>query len=160
MSIYGRGPDVDYLKVLAQHYRIADKVTFKGQTDDVRAIWAENHLLVLPSRVESAPLTLVEAMLCGRPAVVTDVGGVLEWARDPETAFVSEGIHIEGFRAALERAWSGRATWHTMGLRARERALGMLDPDPGGTVLKIIEEVHEESVRAAGRAIMPVKVLH
>jgi len=152
LSIYGRGPDVDYLKALAQHYRIAEKVTFKGQTDDVRAIWAENHLLVLPSHVESAPLCLVEAMLCGRPAVVTDVGGVLEWAAEPETAFVSHGIHIEGFRAALERAWSARAAWHTIGLRAREKALGMLDPDPGGTVLKIIEEVHAESSVASAIA--------
>src|SRR5579859_4294452 len=75
LSLFGEGPDKEYLQTLADHYAIAGRVAFRGQVGDIRAIWAESDLLVLPSRVEGTPLALVEAMLCGRPAVVTDVGG-------------------------------------------------------------------------------------
>jgi len=139
LSIYGEGPHLAHLRLLADHYQISDRVTFKGHASDVRAIWADNHLHLLPSRNESAPLVLVEAMLCGRPSVATDVGGIREWISEPETGFVSEGINIESFQAALERAWSAQIDWESIGERARAKALQMLDPDPGGTVLKILE---------------------
>jgi glycosyltransferase involved in cell wall biosynthesis len=145
LSIYGDGPHLQQLKVLSEHYQIAERVAFKGYSNDVRAVWADSHLLAMPSRVESSPLTLVEAMLCGRPSVVNDVGEVREWTSEPETGFISEGTDIESFVDALERAWSARAEWVSIGQRAREKALQMIDPDPGGTVLKILEEV------AAGR---------
>ena len=148
LSIYGDGPHLQHLKVLSEYYQIAERVAFKGYSNDIRAVWAENHLLAMPSRVESSPLTLVEAMLCGRPSVVNDVGGVREWTSEPETGFISDGTDIESFVAALERAWSARAEWVSIGERARERALQMIDPDPGGTVLKILEEVAAE--RRAG----------
>jgi len=144
LSIYGIGPHLEHLRVLAEHYRIGQRVAFMGYGSDVRAVWAENHLLVLPSRVESAPLVLVEAMLCGRPSVVNNVGGVCEWTSEPATGFVSEGIHIKSFREALERGWQVRGEWASIGLRAREKALQMLDPDPGDTVLKILQEVEME----------------
>ena len=97
LSIYGDGPHRPQLERLAEHYRINDRVVFKGYMQDVRAIWAENHLLALPSRNESAPLALVEAMLCGRPSVANDVGGICEWVSEPETGFISRGIDIESF---------------------------------------------------------------
>ena len=140
LSIYGAGPNLWHLQILAEHYHIAERVTFKGYTHDVRAIWAENHILALPSRIESAPLVLVEAMLCGRPSVANDVGGIREWISEPETGFISDGIDIDSFQAALERAWSARSEWEAIGLRARAKALQMIDPDPGGTVLKILLE--------------------
>jgi glycosyltransferase involved in cell wall biosynthesis len=141
LSIYGDGPHLPHLKLLAEHYQIAERVAFKGYVQDIRAIWTDHHILVLPSRNESAPLALVEAMLCGRPSITNDVGGIREWISEPETGFVSDGIGIESFQSALVRAWSARSEWEAIGQRAREKALGMLDPDPGGTVLKILSEV-------------------
>lgn len=141
LSIYGAGPHTENLKVLANHYGIATKVEFKGHVHDIRAVWAENHILALPSRNESAPLVLVEAMLSGRPAVATNVGGITEWLDDTETGFISEGIHVDSFQRALRRAWDARSSWAELGIRAREKALRMMDPDPGSTVLKLLQEV-------------------
>jgi glycosyltransferase involved in cell wall biosynthesis len=138
LSIYGEGPHTAHLKLLSKHYQISERVAFKGHLADVRAIWANNHLLALPSRNESAPLVLVEAMLCGRPSVSNDVGGVREWVSEPETGFISEGIDIESFQRALERAWSARSDWEAIGQRAHEKALKMLNPDPGLAVLNLL----------------------
>jgi glycosyltransferase involved in cell wall biosynthesis len=144
LSIYGVGPHLRQLQILAEHYEIAERVAFKGYARDVRAIWAENHILALPSRNESAPLVLIEAMLCGRTSVANNVGGIHEWINEPETGFISEGIDIDSFQSALERAWSARSEWEAIGQRAREKAMKMIDPDPGGTVLNILLEVAAE----------------
>jgi glycosyltransferase involved in cell wall biosynthesis len=144
LSIYGDGPHMQHLTILAEHYGIAERVSFKGHASDVRAIWAENHILALPSRNESAPLVLVEAMLCGRPSVANDVGGIREWISEPETGFISDGIDIDSFQDALERAWGARSEWEAIGQRAKDKALQMLDPDPGGSLLNILMEVARE----------------
>jgi glycosyltransferase involved in cell wall biosynthesis len=140
LSFYGGGRDLGYLRELAVHYALAEKVQFRGHVPDVRAIWAANDLLVLPSRVEGAPLALREAMLCGRPSVVTDVGGTTEWVEEGHTGFVADGVTARSLGAALERAWAARAQWTDIGARAHAVALERHDPSPGRTLLRILEE--------------------
>jgi glycosyltransferase involved in cell wall biosynthesis len=141
--LYGSGPDQAYLEDLAQHYGIADRIKFMGHVSDVRSIWANNHLLVLPSRAEGTPLALVEAMLCGRPVVVTDVGGNTEWIEESYTGFIAEAATAQSFSAALERAWLERDNWKQLGLKAHEYALTKLDLPPGRSLLKLILNASE-----------------
>jgi glycosyltransferase involved in cell wall biosynthesis len=138
LRLYGDGRDGKHLAALAQHYGIADRVEFCGQVNDVRSIWQANHLLVLPSRGEGTPLALVEAMLCGRAAVVTDVGGNAEWIDDGQTGFVAEAATARSFGAALERAWLAKAELQKMGSKGREVALGKFDKSAGKSLLKIL----------------------
>ena len=141
LSLYGEGPDRGYLEALAAHYGIADKVTFVGFVKDVRAIWARNHILLLPSRAEGVPMVVVEAMLCGRPSVVTDVGAMPEWIQDQETGFIAGASSAKLLDAALDRAWSDREDWERMGTQARESALAQLDRSPGRTLLNLLHDV-------------------
>ena len=140
LELYGEGRDRKYLESLAKYYGIAERVQFCGQTDDIRSVWQANHLLVLPSRAEGTPLALVEAMLCGRPAVVTDVGGNTEWVEDRETGFVAEASTKRSFGAALERAWLARARWQAMGKQARDNALIKFDQSAGKSLLRVVVE--------------------
>jgi glycosyltransferase involved in cell wall biosynthesis len=100
--------------------------------NDIRAIWEQNHLLVLPSRYEGLPLALVEAMWCGRPAVVTDVGGNAELCGDDETGFVAPAANLRSFNQALRRAWERRAEWPRLGQEARSRIEKLMPKDPVG----------------------------
>lgn len=138
LSLYGEGPSRAYLEELARHYGIAEHVKFKGHVGDVRSIWKENHLLLVPSRQDSAPLSLVEAMLCGRPSVVTDVGGITEWVEEGKTGFVGAAPTPRSIGAALERAWQSQADWREMGERAHEVALAKIDPSPGRSLLRVV----------------------
>jgi glycosyltransferase involved in cell wall biosynthesis len=113
-------------------YSQLEKVHFRGHVNDVAAIWALNHLLVLPSRFEGLPLALVEAMWCGRPSIVTDVGGNAELCRDGETGFVAAAPVAGLFEQTMEEAWDHRAEWRKMGEAARWRAEQMLTKDPVG----------------------------
>lgn len=138
LRFYGAGPDKDYLVDLAAHYRLSDRVTFEGHISDIRKLWEKNQLLVLASRIEGTPLALVEAMFCGRPAVVTDAGGNAEWIEDGQSGFVSPGTTAQSFRAALERAWEVRATWSEMGRKAHAAAEKRYAVSPGTHLLEVI----------------------
>lgn len=59
-----------------------------GHVSDVRSIWKQAHIAVLPSRREGLPKSLLEAAACGRPIVATDVPGCREVARNDINAFL------------------------------------------------------------------------
>jgi glycosyltransferase involved in cell wall biosynthesis len=136
----GRGPDQAYLEQLVKYYDLGQRVIFRGQISDIRKLWESAHLLVMPSRYEGTPLALVEAMLCGRPAVVTDVGGNSEWISEGENGFIAPAAIPKYFSQALERAWRARDQWQEFGRRARETALRLYDPKPGETILKLLTD--------------------
>ena len=143
LALFGTGPEERYLRALTAHYGLGDRVELRGHAPDMRAVWAESHLLVMPSRAEGTPLALVEAMLCGRPAVGTDVGGIAEWVAEGETGFLAEAPTARSFGAALERAWASRGRWAGLGRAARDAALTLHDPDAGGTLLRMLEAATE-----------------
>lgn len=143
LRLYGDSPNQAYFDELAARYGIADRVDFCGHVADVRGIWADNHLLVMPSRQESAPLAVVEAMLCGRPVVATDVGGMREWVDEGQHGFLAEAPLPRYLDAALERAWQARDRWPDLGRQAHAQAAGQIDPNPGKSLLDLL-------VRASG----------
>jgi glycosyltransferase involved in cell wall biosynthesis len=144
LNLYGTGPDEAYLQELIAFHNLSDRVVLKGHAGDMRRVWAENQIQLMPSYGEGTPLSLVEAMLCGRPAVVTDVGGNGEITQAGETGFVAEAASVHSFGKALEEAWESRSRWREMGKRAHEKALHFIDPDPGKTLL-------DEMMKPGGR---------
>jgi glycosyltransferase involved in cell wall biosynthesis len=138
LRLYGQGRDEAYLRKLARRRGIAERVVFCGHVGDVSSIWRDNHLNVMASRNEGTPLALVEAMLCGRPSVVSDVGGHAEWVIEPHGGFLAEAPSVRSFGAALERAWAARADWEHLGRTAHQAALERVDPRPGRTLLELV----------------------
>ncbi len=57
-------------------------VEWLGPQDDIRAIWEQAHVCVLPSYREGLPKALLEAAACGRPMITTNVPGCREVVRD------------------------------------------------------------------------------
>jgi L-malate glycosyltransferase len=138
--LYGSGPDQAYLEGLAKHFGIAHRIQFMGHVDDVRSIWIENHIHLLPSRAEGTPLALVESMLCGRPAVVNDVGGNAEWVEEGQTGFIAEGPTPNAFSTALNRAWLAHDNLKEMGVKSHDYAVAKLDKSPGKSFLNLVLE--------------------
>lgn len=61
---------------------LADAVEMTGKRSDIPLLLAGMDVFVLPSRREGFPVSIIEAMACGRAVVATDVGGVREIIND------------------------------------------------------------------------------
>jgi glycosyltransferase involved in cell wall biosynthesis len=138
LNLFGEGVHELALRRLAGMLQL-DQVHFRGYVPDIKAIWEHNHLLVLPSRYEGLPLALVEAMWCGRPAVVTDVAGNAEVCADNETGFVAPAPTVSLLADTLERAWGRREDWQRMGQVARARAESQIPRDPISVFSEILK---------------------
>jgi glycosyltransferase involved in cell wall biosynthesis len=126
---YGEGVNKQALAEMVRLLEVRN-VKFAGYVADVEQIWKESHALVLPSRSEGLPLALVEAMLYGRPSIVTRVGGMAEVVADNVTGFIAAAPTAEAFDEALERAWAQRRDWRQIGMRAADSIRKIVPPDP------------------------------
>ncbi|WP_188507610.1 glycosyltransferase family 4 protein [Parapedobacter pyrenivorans] len=116
ITFVGRGEDEDALREMAELLDV-ENITFLGFKTNVSAVWESHHALILPSRSEGLPLTIVEAMRAGRPVITTAVGGNAELLTEGETGFIG-GADELSFEAAMLRAWEARDRWEEMGKKA------------------------------------------
>jgi glycosyltransferase involved in cell wall biosynthesis len=140
VTLAGGGENERTLRRLATVMRLAN-VEFAGFVEDVEEFWTRHHALVLPSRYEGMPLSLVEAMLCGRAAIVTDVGGNCELVRDGLNGFVAKAPTAEFVDEAMERAWENRRRLREMGEAAARDVRAWVSADPVGEFVRELESV-------------------
>lgn len=129
VDFYGAGPHEASLRALADSLKL-DQVHFQKRTEDIEGLWATHHALILPSRWEGLPLVLVEAMMCGRTAIVTDVGGNSEIVDDNQTGFMAQAPTAVSLDEAMERAWQARDCWEEIGKKAQHKIQQMVPPHP------------------------------
>jgi glycosyltransferase involved in cell wall biosynthesis len=129
LRLYGEGPMKDILQRLAHRFGLADRVVFAGVAD-VEKIWTENHVLVMPSRYEGLPLAMVEAMLCARPVIATDVAGHAEIIADGITGFLAGPPTPATVASALERFWERRDDAENIGRAGARRIRELLPANP------------------------------
>lgn len=118
LNIYGEGAGIGYLKDLSSFYDIADRITFHGYVQNIYEAWVINHILLIPSAGEGLPISLVEAMACARPSIVTDVGGNKELITKYTTGFIADSPTVESFSLAMENAWLNKTEWEQIGVQS------------------------------------------
>ena len=129
LHLYGNGDNRGGLERLAQRLGLSDRMVFEGHVADVERIWALNHVLVMPSRIEGLPLAVIEAMLCGRPVVATEMAGA-EVVEDGTTGFLAEAATVSCLARALERFWARKEDVREIGATAAQRVRHLVPPDP------------------------------
>ncbi len=80
--IVGDGEDRDELQASSRQLGLADSVTFTGWRRDLPAIYADLDALVVSSRNEGTPVSVIEAMAASVPVVATRVGGISDLLQD------------------------------------------------------------------------------
>lgn len=129
VDFYGLGGNRDGLIAMAEHLG-CENVRFVGHVSDIAKVWETHHGLVLASRAEGLPLVLVESMLAGRVAIISEAGGSAEVIKDGENAFLMQGYSEDALDAAMERAWQAREHWHDIGKKAADSIRQLVPPEP------------------------------
>lgn len=90
--------------------------------DELRAEIAAAGLLVLPSAVEIAPISVMQGMAAGLPAIATDVGGTRHLVEDGRTGRLVPADDVEALATALRSTLDDPEGASAMGAAARVEA--------------------------------------
>jgi glycosyltransferase involved in cell wall biosynthesis len=120
-AIMGNGPESGRLRMLARELGLAEVVDFPGYVPKEDAL-GRLAVFVVSSFLESGPLTLLEAMAAGVPAVATRVGGINEIASEGTAQLVPAGDD-GALAAAIARLLDDPALRERQALAARDRVL-------------------------------------
>ncbi|GEM_PF-457975 len=94
LVLLGDGGEKDKLKKLVKFLKIEDKVIFPGYRSDVPRFMRSTDILVMPSDYEGLPITHIEALFCGVPAVISRFVPSLEIAADASLMCRRDPNHI------------------------------------------------------------------
>jgi len=108
-----------------------------GRREDMPQVYAQSHIVCLPSYREGLPKSLLEAASCGRPIVTTNVPGCRDVVRDGDNGLLVEAREAAALANALARLLADPALRLKMGQRGRERVLNEFSQE------KIVAQVME-----------------
>ena len=138
VDFYGGGSNKRGLEHLIKTAELKN-LRIAGHVDGIERVWSLHHALVLPSRFEGLPLAVVEAMLCGRPCIATDVAGVGEVMRDGVNGFLASAPTVRLLDDALERAWARRQELQAIGQIAAVDIRQLVPRDPIAAFIRELE---------------------
>jgi glycosyltransferase involved in cell wall biosynthesis len=95
--IAGEGPEAERLREKAAALGLAERVRFAGHVTEMCEIYAAAAVLLLTSRYEGTPLTVLEAMAMRVPVVASRLDGIAEVIADGEDGFLLERQDVNGF---------------------------------------------------------------
>jgi glycosyltransferase involved in cell wall biosynthesis len=159
-TVAGDG-DVARYRSAAEECGIAGTVRFTGWIDapEVHRLSREADIVVLPSRSEALPLTLLEGACAGAALVATAVGEIPDIVHDGVNGLLV-GIDADELATALERLITERDTLASMQMASRQIYSEKFSLDAFATALRAIYlELAEEATTAREPVIEPRSAL-
>ena len=123
--IFGGDGEVEKNKRLAEELDIAGRCEFRGWVtgNEREALFERAALYCLPSKNEGLPMSMLEAMARGIPAVVTPVGGVPQVIEDGVNGFLVNVDDIETLSKRLIALLENTGLREKVGVASRETIL-------------------------------------
>lgn len=125
LLVAGDGPQRAQLMAQADA-ALPGRVRFIGNVEEPSSVYAAADALLLTSDTEGLPGVVIEAGLCGRPAIATRVGGVPDAVIDGRTGATAPIDDLPGLVRAARHVLDNSPT---LGAAARDHCLGRYDID-------------------------------
>jgi glycosyltransferase involved in cell wall biosynthesis len=100
-AVAGTGEEEAALREQAQRLGIADRVRFLGFVREMTELYPAIDFLLLTSKYEGLPITILEAMASGVPIVASKLDGIAEVLTDREDAALVPDQNAEAFATRL-----------------------------------------------------------
>ena len=97
-----------------QNYQVeyeSEKIQFRGRMDNPMSVLKSADLLVVPSRADSCPNTVMEALFTGIPVIGSRAGGIPEILQDDEALFEAE---YHAVRERIEHFYRDRSAYERL----------------------------------------------
>lgn len=101
----------------------AHHVHLLGVRRHVAPLFAAADVFLLPSRVESFPISIMEAMTMGLPVVASTAGGIPDLVRDGKDGFLHEADDLDGMARSVVALLDDAALRERLGAAGRRRIL-------------------------------------
>jgi glycosyltransferase involved in cell wall biosynthesis len=123
VDLAGSGALLGRFEALSRRLGVGDAVTFLGQQtlEQLAALYRGGSFLVLPSSREALGKVVVEAGLCGLPAIGSRIGGIPEVIDDGVNGWLVTPGDAGDLAAAIRRGLENPALLEQMGQASRER---------------------------------------
>ncbi len=127
--IVGEGPEKHRLQQLIQRLGLGERVQLLGALfqDEVARLYDWSQVLVLSSRSEGTPMTIIEAMAKARPVVAPRFTAIPEMVEDGQTGLLFEPGSVTDLAAKLARLASDPELRVKLGTAARQQAAAKFD---------------------------------
>ena len=121
LVIIGDGPERPHLQALIDQLAASDRVHLLGQRNDIAKLLPLFDLFTLWSETEGLSCSIAEAMSCGLPALVSDVGGNHELITHDQSGYLIPAEHQSELAAHLQKLCIDNQLRRQIGAAARLR---------------------------------------
>jgi glycosyltransferase involved in cell wall biosynthesis len=121
MVMLGNGSQAGLLRQIFDRGGVEERVYFPGQVSqaDLPRYYRNADLYVSASHSDGTSISLLEAMACGKPVLVADIPGNLEWVTPEANGWIFPDGNAEAMAQAILQAVEQRAHITEMGRAAR-----------------------------------------
>ena len=129
LLMLGNGSQAGVLRRIFSQGGVEERVHCPGQVSqaDLARYYRSADLYVSASHSDGSSISLLEAMACGRPAIVSDIPGNREWVTPGENGWWFPDGDADALAQAILQAVEQRASLPAMGRKARQLAESRAD---------------------------------
>jgi L-malate glycosyltransferase len=146
LLLLGDGSEAPGIKATLAEGAMAERVQFGGRVsqEELPDRYRMADLYVSASHIDGSSVSLMEALACGTPALVSDIPANREWVEEGFNGWLFPDGDAEALADRLVETWGRRAELPVYGRRARETAERKAD---WAENFRILLHSYEEAVR-------------
>jgi len=124
LMLLGGGSQAPLIHRLLQQGGVWERVSMPGQVsqNDLPRWYHRAHLFISPAHVDGSSVSLMEALACGLPCLVSDIPANREWIREGINGWLFPDGDAEALAARITTLIAQRATWSEVSRAARQCA--------------------------------------
>lgn len=124
LVMLGSGSQGNVIRNILQKGDVLDRITFGGQVSqtDLPRWYHMADLYISPSHVDGSSVSLIEALACGIPCLVSDIPGNKEWVFEGENGWLFRDGSVDDLAEKILNAMKSRGSFKRIGELARKTA--------------------------------------
>jgi glycosyltransferase involved in cell wall biosynthesis len=103
LLLVGDGPTMPAMQAESTRLGLQDRVEFLGLRTDIPGVLSQCQAMLLITRWEGFPITILEAMRAGLPVIASDTGGVAEAVIHEGTGLLVPSGDVQAVRSSVTR---------------------------------------------------------